>query len=68
MRDSTGKAIVGALILLAGSIIFGAGIIASALHKDNFGAIPIIAGIVLGLIGLIGVVVALGSRGPPAAS
>jgi hypothetical protein len=68
MRDSTGKAIVGALILLAGSIIFGAGIIASGLHKDSFGAIPMIAGIVLGLIGLIIVMVALGSGGPPAAS
>ena len=68
MRDSTGKAIVGALIFLAASIIFGAGVIASSVHKDGFGTVPIVAGTVLGIMGLVTILVTLSSGGPPGAA
>jgi hypothetical protein len=68
MHDSTGKAIVGALVLLAGAILFGAGVIASGFQHDSFGAIPMVAGVVLGLIGLVLLFVSLGSGGPPSGS
>jgi hypothetical protein len=66
MSDSIGKAIVGGLVLLSGSILFGSGIVASAAQHDNFGAIPMVAGVVLGLVGLLVLFVGLGSGGPPA--
>jgi len=66
MRDNTGKAIVAALVLLAGSFLLGAGVIASAVQHDNFGTIPMFAGVVLGLIGLVSLAIVLTPGGPPA--
>ena len=48
------RAIAGAIVLLAGAVLFAAGILADAITRDhgNYGNAGYILGVILGLIGI----------------